>query len=107
MSDRWRVAGDSAGATLAFAAALALRGDNAARLAGIISYYPGVDLSHVASASYEEFGDGSYGLSRDDTDWFRGIYAPNPTDRFRLALLAGARSQRLRLAPHSDRRGSL
>jgi acetyl esterase len=76
------VAGDSAGATLAFAAALALRGESAARLAGIISYYPGVDFSHVASASYEEFGDGSYGLSRDDTDWFRGIYAPNPTDRF-------------------------
>jgi acetyl esterase/lipase len=66
---------------LAFAAALALRGSKTAQLAGIISYYPGVDFSHVASPSYEIFGDGSFGLSRDDTDWFRTVYAPNPAHR--------------------------
>ncbi len=75
------LAGDSAGATLAFAAALALRDAGGPPIAGIVSYYPGVDFSHVASPSYEAFGDGSFGLSRDDTDWFRTLYAPNPADR--------------------------
>ncbi|HVZ14731.1 MAG TPA: alpha/beta hydrolase [Bauldia sp.] len=74
------LAGDSAGATLALAAALALRGSDT-RIAGIVTYYPGVDFSHVASPSYEAFGDGSFGLSRDDTDWFRTLYAPDPADR--------------------------
>jgi acetyl esterase len=74
------LAGDSAGATLALAAALALRAGGP-RIAGIVTYYPGVDFSHVASLSYEAFGDGSFGLSRDDTDWFRTLYAPDPADR--------------------------
>ena len=75
------LAGDSAGGTLAIAAALALRGRGEPAIAGLMTYYPGVDFSHVASPSYEAFGDGSFGLSRDDTDWFRTLYAPNAADR--------------------------
>src|SRR5260221_7559236 len=79
--DRVLVAGDSAGATLAFVVALALRDAHGPKLAGIVTYYPGVDFSRAASPSYEAFGDGSYGLSVDDTDWFRDQYTPNPADR--------------------------
>jgi acetyl esterase len=74
------LAGDSAGATLALGAALDVRVDGPP-IAGIVTYYPGVDFSHVASPSYEAFGDGSFGLSRDDADWFRALYAPDAADR--------------------------
>ena len=75
------LAGDSAGGTLALAAALALRDNGGPPVAGIVTYYPGVDFSHVVSPSYEAFGDGSFGLSRDDADWFRTLYAPDAADR--------------------------
>lgn len=75
------VAGDSAGATLAIAAALSGRDGRGPVLAGLIAFYPVTDMTTIgAGVSYEEFGDGSVGLSEADMIWFRDLYAPDPAD---------------------------
>jgi acetyl esterase len=79
--DRIFIAGDSAGATLAIAAALAGRDGRGPELAGLIAFYPVTDMTAIgAGVSYEAFGDGSVGLSEADMIWFRDLYAPDPAD---------------------------
>ena len=76
------VAGDSAGATLAIAATLALAEESGPALAGLIAFYPMVDLSNVGgTGSYRAFGDGRVGLSLTDAEWFRDQYTPDPAVR--------------------------
>jgi acetyl esterase len=75
------VAGDSAGATLAIVTALELRDSTGPCLRGLLTYYPATDFTQTNSPSYGRFGDGSYGLSSDDVEWFRTLYTPNPADR--------------------------
>jgi acetyl esterase len=76
------VAGDSAGATLAIAAALALAEEGGPTLGGLLAFYPMLDLSNVGGTdSYAAFGDGRAGLSLADALWFRDQYTPDPTVR--------------------------
>lgn len=73
-SGRIVLCGDSAGGTLAAAAALRLGGEaDAPRLAGLALCYPVLDRPDAGHASYVEFAEG-YGLTRRDMEWFWGHY---------------------------------
>jgi len=66
--------GDSAGASLATAAALRLAdAADAPRLAGLALCYPVLDRPDAGHSSYAEFAEG-YGLTRRDMQWFWGHY---------------------------------
>jgi len=71
------VAGDSAGGTLAAAAALALRGE-VVRIAHQVLIYPGLDMRGTLP-SHTEFAHG-YLLEREDIVWFMGNYLENEAD---------------------------
>jgi acetyl esterase len=76
------VAGDSAGAILALVASLAFRDGAGPRIAGVIAIYPATDFLTIGrTGSYVAFGDGKYGLSTADVEWFRELYVPNAADR--------------------------
>jgi len=76
------VAGDSAGAMLALVVALAFKDGAGPRIRGAIAVYPATDFSTIGeSGSYRAFGDGRYGLSTADVEWFRELYVPNAADR--------------------------
>lgn len=68
--------GDSAGGNLSAAAALLLRDSGEVGPAALGLMYPATDLT-LASPSIDRFGDG-YFLTRDDMEWYRGHYAPDP-----------------------------
>jgi acetyl esterase len=74
---RLGVAGDSAGASLAAAAALHQR-DTGGALAAQLLFYPATD-PRLASPSVTGNGEG-YFLTRSDMEWFYSQYAPDPTD---------------------------
>lgn len=69
------VAGDSAGGNLAAVLARRHRGEIAVQALA----YPVLD-AHLASDTYTAFGDGRYGLSRDDMAGYRDLYAPGDLD---------------------------
>jgi acetyl esterase len=87
---RLAVGGDSAGANLALAAALALnaRGDSPVATAALLY---GVYDSDLDTGSYQAFGDGRYGLSRADMDMYWSTYVRADADRAdpRAAVLRG------------------
>lgn len=60
--DRVALGGDSAGANLALAAAMTLRDEGLASLRFLLLFY-GVYSSDLTSASWQELGQGQYGLS--------------------------------------------
>ncbi|MDT7600389.1 MAG: acetyl esterase [Pseudonocardiales bacterium] len=74
---RLGVAGDSAGASLAAAAALHQR-DTGGPLAAQLLFYPATDPS-LRSPSVTGNGEG-YFLTRSDMEWFYSQYAPDLTD---------------------------
>lgn len=92
------LAGDSAGANLAAAAALALARDGAPWLKGLLSFYGVLDYD-LDSASYRRFADGATGLSRDNMDWFWRQYVPSQVDHAdpRLSPARAARTELARL----------
>ena len=73
------VAGDSAGAALAAAAALRAREEGGPSLAAQLLVYPCTDPS-MAMPSIRENGEG-YFLTRADMAWFYDQYVPEPTRR--------------------------
>ncbi len=75
---RLAVAGDSAGATLAAVVALTLRDMQGPALSMQVLVYPSTDLA-TATASHDEFAEG-YGLTRDNTLWFRNAYLAGEAD---------------------------
>jgi acetyl esterase len=74
------LAGDSAGANLAVAAALALAKVRPNWLKGLVSLYGVLDCN-LDSESYRRFPDGAAGLSRDNMGWFWRQYVPAGIDR--------------------------
>lgn len=68
------LAGDSAGATLALAAALALR--DAGTPAQALGLFYGAFDTALDTDSYRRFGDGRYGLSRAEMAQFYDYYVP-------------------------------
>ncbi len=70
------VAGDSAGATIAAMAIMALTAEAREDLAGFISIY-GVYAPQVDLSSHKLFADGTYGLSRQQMLFFWNLYAPH------------------------------
>ncbi len=76
---RLAVSGDSAGANLALAAAIDLR-DRRPGLIRAAALFYGVFDSDFDTASYREFGDGRFGLSREEMIYFWKKYARTPDD---------------------------
>jgi acetyl esterase len=78
--ERIVLCGDSAGGSLAAAAALRLADEaDAPRLAGLALCYPVLDRPDAGHASYVEFAEG-YGLTRRDMEWFWGHYSCGDAD---------------------------
>lgn len=73
------VAGDSAGANLALATALALRDRKGPALTGIVAFYPVCDADFTRP-SYRDFATG-YGLSRERMEFYWNVYVPHEADR--------------------------
>lgn len=82
---RLAIAGDSAGANLALAGALALR--DAGTPAQALGLFYGAFDTSLETSSYRGFGDGRYGLSRGEMAQFYAYYAPGATDDLRVAPL--------------------
>lgn len=74
-------AGDSAGANLAVAVALALRDAGAFKPAALALIYGSYDLSTLARDSHRRFGDGTLPLSIERLTFFRDSYVPNVAAR--------------------------
>ncbi|HVC61976.1 MAG TPA: alpha/beta hydrolase [Acetobacteraceae bacterium] len=77
---RLLVGGDSAGGNLALATALLARDTGGPALRGILTAYP-VSDSRLDTPSYQEFGDGAFGLSRDRMAFYWSVYVPHAADR--------------------------
>lgn len=77
---RIALAGDSAGANLAIAAALDLREHRPGLIKALLLFY-GVYGTDLDTASYRAFGDGRFGLSRADMAAYWDAYAPVPANR--------------------------
>lgn len=92
------LAGDSAGANLAVAAALDIARDQPAWLKGVVSLYGVLDCD-FSTESYRRFADGAAGLSRDNMEWFWRQYVPDGMDRGdpRLSPARAARADLARL----------
>jgi acetyl esterase len=68
------LAGDSAGANLALAAALSLRGQAVAQPERLLLFYGGFD-ANFDTASHRENGDGRWGLTTEETRGYWDAYA--------------------------------
>lgn len=73
------LAGDSAGANLALAAALDLRSRNPGLVKGLLLFY-GVFDSDLDTWSYRTFGGGEFGLSREDMAAYWAAYLRSTED---------------------------
>ena len=73
------LAGDSAGGNLAMASALDLRESRPGLIAGLLLFY-GVFDCDFDTASYHAFGQGEFGLTRDDMMTYWRTYIPDGTD---------------------------
>ncbi len=74
------LAGESAGANLATACALRVRGENGPHVAGQFLAYPVTD-HNFETDSYATIGVQNWLLSRADMQWFWDQYCPPATDR--------------------------
>ena len=79
-TSRLLLGGDSAGGNLALATALLARDTGGPALRGILTTYPVCD-SALDTPSYQEFGDGAYGLSKDRMAFYWSVYVPHAADR--------------------------
>lgn len=94
---RIALAGDSAGANLALATALALRDAGEAPGSALLLAY-GVYDSDLERPSYRRFGDGAYPLTTARMAWFWSSYLPDPAMR-RHPLAAPCRADLAGLPP--------
>ncbi len=87
---RLAVAGDSAGANLAVAAAMDLRDAGGPLPRALLCFY-GVFDTDLDTASYRAFGRGEHGLTRDEMAFFWDAYLGSAADRAnpRAALVKG------------------
>ncbi len=90
---RLAVGGDSAGANLALATALALRDAGHSPLSFLLLNY-GVYTTDNTTPSWAALGSGAYGLSAAQMDWIWTTYLNAPTERadWRVAPLNGVMS---------------
>jgi acetyl esterase len=79
-STRLAVGGDSAGANLALAAALALRDAGGSPLSFLLLIY-GVYSTVNTTPSWAELGTGNYGLSAAQMEWIWATYLDTPQQR--------------------------
>ena len=75
------VGGDSAGGNLTAVVAQMSRQKGVAKLAGQVLFYAATDGVNLDTPSYKEFGNQSFGLPRQDVEWFLEQYTPDPKDR--------------------------
>ncbi len=73
------VAGDSAGGTLAIAAALHARAGHAPPVAMQVLFYPSTHISSTDYESYRQYGEGHL-LTQQAVEKFREFYLPQPAD---------------------------
>jgi acetyl esterase len=73
--ERLVLAGDSAGANLAAAVALALRDEGEPRARAQVLFYPALQFPIQPTPSYDAFGHG-FGLTRRSMEYFWRLYAP-------------------------------
>lgn len=79
-ASRLLVGGDSAGGNLALATALLLRDSGGPALCGVLAGYPVCDAV-FDTPSYQEFGAGGYGLTRERMAFYWSVYVPHQADR--------------------------
>jgi acetyl esterase len=91
------VGGDSAGANLAMATALRMRDEGNSPIKAVLSFYGAFEAA-CETASFAEFGDGAFGLSRDGMRWYWRAYA-GPLSDLTDPLLSCARADLTGLPP--------
>ena len=74
--NRIALAGDSAGANLALASAIALRDSGSSTVRGVACLY-GCYSPNTDTASYKAYGDGAYLISTPEMQWYWKNYLPN------------------------------
>ena len=79
-AERLGLGGASAGANLALASALELRASDTRWVRSLLLMY-GAFSPPNDSPSYRQFGDGSYGLSTSQLEYFWSLYVPNAAGR--------------------------
>jgi len=86
-AERVALAGDSAGGTLAAAAALRHHNNQGPALGHMALFYPVMLIEHdPAHGSREALGDGRYFLAKADIDWAAGNYLERPEDACRAEV---------------------
>ena len=78
---RLLVGGNSAGGNLAAVVAQMACEKGTPLIKGQVLFYAAVDLAHLDTPSFKEFGGPSYGLTKRDVDWFLEQYTPDSKDR--------------------------
>jgi acetyl esterase len=91
------VGGDSAGANLAMATALRMRDEGNSPIKAVLSFYGAFEAASE-TASFAEFGDGTFGLSLDGMRWHWRAYA-GPSGDLTDPLLSCARADLAGLPP--------
>lgn len=90
-SSRLAVAGDSAGANLAAAAAMRLRDENGPNLRHQLLFYPVADRDFTRD-TYVNYGNGEYFLTTSIMQYFWDCYVPQGQDDAGLTRLVHARN---------------
>lgn len=83
---RLAIGGASAGANLAMAAAISLR-DSDALTARFLLFYYGVFSGDLDSPSYDQFGNGDFGLGQEAMDFFLSLYL-RKSEQYRHPLVS-------------------
>lgn len=74
------IAGDSVGGNMAIAVTMLAKERGGPKINYQILFYPVTD-ANFNNASYQEFGDGSFWLSKKSMEWFWNAYAPDMAQR--------------------------
>jgi acetyl esterase len=78
---RLAVAGDSVGGNMSAALTMLAKTRGGPKINFQALFYPVTDISGFDTASYRQFGDGGYWLTREAMKWFAESYAPDTKTR--------------------------
>ena len=76
-ASRLAVSGDSVGGNMAAALTMLAKTRGGPKITFQALFYPVTDITNFDTASYRQFGDGGYWLTREAMKWFAESYAPD------------------------------